>query len=560
MKTMYPKIIKTCIYLLATFSIFGCSNMLDITPSNSVTKKGMFTNNKDPYAIKTGLYHTMQGLVEQRFVLGELRGDLVSPARGAKGNVDILEFLEHNVTPNNKYLDWSGFYTLINQCNDALVSIPKTLLTNPPTNSLDSFRYDNCVSEVLWLRAWAYFTLVENWGDVPFYTKPVFNVDSIQALPAVSEDTILNQLERDLVWVTSTGNPSRIGANWAWTPTVNKFWNHENVNMCAVVALLGEIYMYRNKYKEAWTQSCYLRILNSQPTVSPTVNYRMQEDWHSSFNIGGSCLTNGIDWFNVEFRYANEEFNSSWTEQGLILAFDCEVYGNGGGIFKQKHTLGYFTNNRPEEGGLYYVKPSNSSIDLFKNNLDVYRGEGASYVIDNNTTLQTQDTLIWKYCGSSVSFAQNTRNVISIQRRQPFVSYGNINIVRTSDLYLEASECANRLGYTSVAFDNVSQNKARVNVLVNFQSNATVEQIEDAIMDERALELAYEGIRWYDLVRISKRRNDPGYLINKVIQNEPAATREILRARLQGQAKNWWKLPYSAKALQLNSHLTNSNR
>jgi hypothetical protein len=40
--------------------------------------------------------------------------------------------------------------------------------------------------------------------------------------------------------------------------------------------------------------------------------------------------------------------------------------------------------------------------------------------------------------------------------------------------------------------------------------------IENFIIDERALELAFEGKRWTDLVRIAERRNDPAYLADRV--------------------------------------------
>ena len=40
--------------------------------------------------------------------------------------------------------------------------------------------------------------------------------------------------------------------------------------------------------------------------------------------------------------------------------------------------------------------------------------------------------------------------------------------------------------------------------------------IEDLIIQERALELAYEGKRWTDLVRIAERREDPAFLADKV--------------------------------------------
>jgi hypothetical protein len=38
--------------------------------------------------------------------------------------------------------------------------------------------------------------------------------------------------------------------------------------------------------------------------------------------------------------------------------------------------------------------------------------------------------------------------------------------------------------------------------------------LENKILAERSMELAFEGKRWYDLVRISKRRNDPTFMLD----------------------------------------------
>lgn len=40
--------------------------------------------------------------------------------------------------------------------------------------------------------------------------------------------------------------------------------------------------------------------------------------------------------------------------------------------------------------------------------------------------------------------------------------------------------------------------------------------VEDLIVNEGALEFALEGTRFYDLMRVALRRNDPSYLANKV--------------------------------------------
>ncbi len=62
--------------------------------------------------------------------------------------------------------------------------------------------------------------------------------------------------------------------------------------------------------------------------------------------------------------------------------------------------------------------------------------------------------------------------------------------------------------------------------------------VEDLIVDEAALELAFEGCRFFDLMRVAHRRGDASYLANKLAKRNPA-----LQAKLSTEASWYFPLP-----------------
>jgi len=118
---------------------------------------------------------------------------------------------------------------------------------------------------------------------------------------------------------------------------------------------------------------------------------------------------------------------------------------------------------------------------------------------------------------------------------------------------------AGRAGFPSKLGKTVDRDRYYIfdpnnNEIIGYQDiSSTLEKqlyMEDIIMDERARELAFEGERFFDYIRIARRRQKAGnngveWLANKISESRPANERDAIKARLMDE-KNWY-LPFILK-------------
>ena len=151
------------------------------------------------------------------------------------------------------------------------------------------------------------------------------------------------------------------------------------------------------------------------------------------------------------------------------------------------------------------------TIDYVNDQKDI-RGEGAA--------VRTSDNAIWKYI--AVDF-----NSI----RAFDASYAHWFVYRYADILLMKAEALNELGRGAEALPLVLAVRDRANALpqtYTITDPAEKRGMTDFILAERAREFAFEGKRWYDVLRNAKRNNYErlDILLNMVAKAVPAVRQQ----------------------------------
>jgi len=545
-----------CICILVVFCI-SCKKLIDVDAQDVVEEKNMYQNVYDADAAILGLYGTFLQLAEQHVVLNELRADLLTVTNNADENLREIE--NHDEQQANPYIDPKPYYKVILNCNDILYHF-NVMLRNKNLLQAD---YDVRYADVASIRSWVYLQLGIQYGKVPYITSNLSSVDELKQVmnssqyQAISFDALLDSLitvqEKLAYQLPYPAGTSLITTVDGYTTT--KFFINKQV-------MLGQLYLWRGKGDDYHKAATAFKSVMESGGTGDFFTYRMtgaskadNNDLAVSYiryqevNENSLVNNNSQGWRSIFARDEDNLFDYEWV---WYLPYNS--------LFKPENPfLKLFSSTM----GSYLLKPSQAAIDNWnsktqKNNFSYdARGPKFSYNMINGQpeimkyqySTTSEKWFLYRAAALHLDFAEAANrdgyhaiaNAILNQGIQP--SLGNTLVDQGAPYIFDARKSSN----PSIAGDwylNAGV-RGRANLYNAPVTGDSATAIEDNITNERALELAFEGERWSDLLRIALRRNDPEYLADKIynkLLRQNNANAATVRAKLLN--KDNWYLPF----------------
>jgi len=469
---------KTKIYSITFIAILllfgGCQkNFLDTSPEGTVPMNSFYQTDKQAVGAVMAAYDIFQSLNaydwNSMWMLKTLLSDESYTGGGHRGDQPPYEELnEFRFGASNPVISWVFQFSYQGIYRTNLV----TQYVKP-----DSPVKKRVIAEAKTLRALYYFDLVTLWGKVPLVTKIAASPGEYKQ-PRAEVSAIWAQIEKDLTEAipdlplkSQETEPARVSKGFAQ-------------------ALLGKSYLYQKKYDKA-TQE-FQKVIDSHeysliPSYAGRLRINNEFGSESLFEISYSNDKH-YDWGNFQWgnNYRNAESNVHW-----------QLIGPRGSGWFDGGSTGLLA-------GWGFVYPDSSLYKAF-----VQAGDTAR----RKATVMTEQELI-SYGGKIRNATQGNSlpwSCVGLIRLKygPYanetgdpvgeVNYGtNLRVMEYDDVLLMAAEAYNRLGQDGLALPLINKVRQRAHLPA---LTVTGEALFEAIKNERRLELAFEGVRFQDLVR-----------------------------------------------------------
>ena len=475
-----------CALLLA-----GCDDLLDTQPLGSLTEQTFYQTEKDFDAATLAPYSTLLNLTYDQFGRGWWNGFLQPDDdvqyRDPNGENDVFNW---SPVDDDFAWVWENAYKGIMRANVVLDQLPKA---KGFTDENNKPRYEG---EAKFMRAYWYFLLARNWGNVPIITEVPRSVGATyvgNSQPGEVWDLIEADLED-----AANKLPADYGSEKG------------RATKYSALALLGKVELYRAqwfnqpaKYQEA--------IQHFQQVLAG--GFRLMDDYGDNFRE--ATENNAESLFEIQATKGDNINAWGTTDTGgaaghawpIYVSPSC-FYGTGGGCAPKAWGHGYGQIDiTPGLQAEFEPGDPRKFYTMYSTGEDY---GGVPYQI-NPTTKQPE---LWSRTGSTPA---KYNRPFDPNRYPENLSTNNLRIIRYADVLLMLAE-AELLGNGNVARAAELVNQVRARARKTYEilhgtpapadllpdvpsTGAPLDWFRTHLMHERRVELALEGHRYDDLVR-----------------------------------------------------------
>lgn len=427
--------LKNIILLLASlYLIQGCT--LDEHPKTFISPDAFFTGYESYEAATIGIYSSLPGMFDSNpIMILEMFSDIY---REPDASFEQALPTYQNDTPpifyNVRRL-WRQSYEVIKNANFLLSKMPETP------------EYAALAAEARFLRAFAYFHLVQVYGDVPLRKTPVESYNDIQ-IPRTSQATVYDFIVEDLIYAENNLKNDAPQEGRVYKLVATSYLAKVYLTMAGNPLNKTEYYLQARDKALSVINSGRYSLLDDFSEVFHKMVYTKESIWERIVDpqIGGNPMTS--------ITLTADGFKPIL----LPAQWFIESFEEG----DKRGEWGISQNYRTPSGKIlpsYFQKYVDNSI--------VDRDIAPGSVINNFTK-----------------------------------SY-----IRLAEMYLIAAEAENEINGPSQAYQYINKIRLRARVdksnpnHVPDLKNLDKEQFRDAILLERKKELHLEGSTWFDLKR-----------------------------------------------------------